>query len=278
MNQFLKLLNFEINRFSKLYIGLLMVIFFTQTLGTIFIATSFMKEVKRMDPLSDMGQAEFMDAYWRFEMNQMTYSLPFLAPILVGITALMFYLFFIWYRDWFAKNTFIYRLFTLPTARMNVYFAKLATIMLSVLGLVAFQLVLLVVHRQVVSWIIPKPYRIDHTIAETVTVNEVLRVIMPVESFSFIVYYLLGLAFVVVIFTAILLERSFRLKGIIAGFIYVGLAITIFLLPQPAVYLITGKNYLYPEEIIAVQAVLWIIIMVISLLLSRFLINKKVTV
>ena len=37
---------------------------------------------------------------------------------------LIIYVFFIWYRDWFGKNTFIYRLFMLPTARINVYLQR----------------------------------------------------------------------------------------------------------------------------------------------------------
>ena len=37
---------------------------------------------------------------------------------------LIIYVFFIWYRDWLGKNTFIYRLLMLPTARIQCLFGK----------------------------------------------------------------------------------------------------------------------------------------------------------
>ena len=59
------------------------------------------------------------------------------ARLPLCIVALIFYCFIIWYRDWFGKNTFAYRLLMLPTSRLNLYIAKATTILLFILGLLA---------------------------------------------------------------------------------------------------------------------------------------------
>ena len=80
------------------------------------------------------------------------------------VVVLIIYVFFIWYRDWLGKNTFSYRLFMLPTARIHVYLAKATTILLFVLGLVALQLLLLPVESQVLQWMVPNEFRTDLSI------------------------------------------------------------------------------------------------------------------
>src|SRR5690625_1417433 len=90
-----------------------------------------------------MTELEFIEMYTTFSMMDVAHSLWIMVTIAIGVAAILFYIFFIWYRDWFARNTFIYRLRMLPTSRMNIFFTKVATIMLTVFGLVAFQLLLL---------------------------------------------------------------------------------------------------------------------------------------
>ena len=47
-----------------------------------------------------------------------------MGPIALCVVVLIIYVFFIWYRDWLGKNTFIYRLLMLPTARIQCLFSK----------------------------------------------------------------------------------------------------------------------------------------------------------
>ena len=90
-----------------------------------------------------MPKDEFIEHYGKMSFLNFSQSAWFLGPIAVCGVTLIIYVFFIWYRDWFGKNTFSYRLLMLPTARINVYLAKATTILLYVLGLVALQLLLL---------------------------------------------------------------------------------------------------------------------------------------
>ena len=143
---------------------------------------------------------------------------------------LMIYVFFIWYRDWFGKNTFSYRLLMLPTARINIYLAKATTILLYVLGLVALQLLLLPVEGQVLQWMVPSEFRTDLSINEITNFQD-LRIFFPNTFIEFILYYGGGMAAVFIVFTAILFERSFRIKGIIYGVLYCAASLLSFFAP-----------------------------------------------
>src|SRR5690625_5018633 len=129
-------------------------------IGVIFISRQYLKYIE-MDLQVGVSQAEVLEMYGKFSLGEVVLSMSFLVPIALSVAAIAFYIFFIWYRDWLGKNTFIYRLLMLPTSRMNVFFAKLMTIMTSVLGLVTMQLIFLHVYKVIIKWIIPQVYRQD---------------------------------------------------------------------------------------------------------------------
>lgn len=278
MKNFLKLLNFELNRFMKLFIILLITIAVIQIAGTIILASSYMKRANNAVIQGGMTQHEFIEMYSTFSMMDVIHSLWFMGPIAIGVTALLFYVFFIWYRDWFARNTFIYRLLMLPTSRMNIFFSKATTIMLTVLALVAYQIILLNIEMTITKWIVPKVYRQDLRSVDLVAGSEYLSIVLPRGLAEFVIAYGLGLGFIVVIFTVILFERSYRLKGIIIGLLYAFIAFVLFGLPISLQILLFGNIYLYPMEVLIVQIVMWAIIVGVSLIISRYLLKNKVTV
>jgi hypothetical protein len=163
---------------------------------------------------------QFITERGLMSMFQVTASLWFLGPIALCIAALIFYTFFIWYRDWFAKNTFIYRLLMLPTARINIYLAKATSIFLLVLGLVALQLLLIPLLSTILKWIVPVDLRLDMSVTELIDSFFYLQIILPQSFVEFLIYYGIGFMVVFIVFTAILFERSFRLKGILLGGVY----------------------------------------------------------
>ncbi|MEI3612111.1 hypothetical protein [Pseudogracilibacillus sp. SO30301A] len=276
MKNFFKLLNFELNRFMKLFIILLVTIAVIQIIGTIILARSYMMQANQAVLQGGMSQQEFIDMYSPFSMIHVIYSLWFMGPIAIGVAALMFYVFFIWYRDWFARNTFIYRLLMLPTSRMNIFFSKATTIMLTVLAMVAYQVILLNIEKTIVKWLVPKVYRQDLRVVDLTVGSEYLSKVLPQGIVEFLIAYGLGLGFIVVIFTVILFERSYRIKGIIFGLLYAFIAFVLFVLPLSLQ--LFGCIYLYPMETLIVQIVMWIIIVGASLILSRYLLKNKVTV
>lgn len=278
MNNFIKLFNFELNRFVKLYISMLVIVFVVQ-LGTVILgATSYMVLVKDVTKGGRVTPEQFLTEYWPFTAVDVIFSMGFLAPIALAVVGLLFYMFFIWYRDWFAKNTFIYRLLMLPTSRMNIYFAKLATIMLTVLGMVAMQIIYLKIYEQVIKWIVPVVYRKDMHLTAVVESTEYLNVFIPSYVSTFFIAYALGLAFVIVIFTAILFERSFKLIGSIVGVIYVALAFGLFIAPYIVQFVFFDTFYFYVDEMFYIQTFITAVIIGVSLYVSHYLLNNKVTV
>src|SRR5699024_9563155 len=98
MKKYLNLLNFELNRFMKLYIVLLLAIFVIQIIGTIVSANSYMMQANIAVFQGGVTQQEFIEMYSAFSMMDIVHSIWFMGSISIGVAALLFYLFFIWYR------------------------------------------------------------------------------------------------------------------------------------------------------------------------------------
>lgn len=275
MKDFIKLLNFELGRFFKIYLALAALTIVLQIAGTVKISKHFLESFEMVIRVEGISIDEFLNQYGAFSLHQVINSGWFNFPIMLAIAALIFYCFLIWYRDWFGKNTFIYRLLMLPTARINIYLSKAISIFLMVLGLVALQIILLQVEGSIVKWLVPANLRIDFTTLELIesTVGQYhLGLIIPLSLIQFLVHYGVGFMLVFVLFTAILFERSYRLKGILYGGVYAVISIGVFFLPA-----MIGIE-LYPEEWFFLELFLGIVVTVTSIWLGNYLLNKKVTV
>lgn len=280
MKSYLKLVNFELDRFIKVYFVLVGVTIISQIIGTVITANHFMGNFEEAIYIEGLTTEQFLEQYGKFGLINLLGTGWFFYPIVFAAAVLIIYCLFIWYRDWFGKNTFIYRLLMLPTARINVFLSKATAIFMMVLGLSALQLILFKVTGKILQWLIPANLRIDMPIMELVVSgygNHHLGLLFPTSFIEFLIYYGVGFSAVLVLFTAILFERSYRLKGAIFGVLYAVAAVTIFLLPEILI-IIFERNFLYPMEMFLVYVALWTIITVFSLWLSNYLINKKVTV
>ncbi|MDY0395235.1 hypothetical protein ACFSMW_12650 [Virgibacillus halophilus] len=278
MKNYLKLVSFEINRFLKIYIGLAALTVVVQFLVVLLHTQSYMKLVR-----DAMSNGRFsMDSFLKGEgpgpismIDIMDGS--YVIPIVICIAGLLIYSFLIWYRDWFGKNTFIYRLLMLPTERINIYLAKATAIFMMVLGLVALQLILLPVESKMLQLMVPIDFRRDMPINGMMAGFGKMNILFPVTFMDFFVHYGIGFMTVFVLFTSILLERCYRLKGMVFGAIYFILAMAVFLLP---VFFerYTVISYFYPLEIFIIQLCLGLFITGISILLSHYLLQRKIRV
>lgn len=277
MKHYLQLVNFEINRFMKLYLLLAIFVGVVQTATVIFEASSYMQIVKSRVSRG-MTPEQFINENWRFSLAEVVYTNGFMFPIIIAIAGLVFYMFFIWYRDWYARNPFVYRLLTLPTDRMNVYFAKLTTIMLTVFGMLAFQIIMLGFYRQLVEWIVPVVYRENLSIGLIVNSSIYLRMLIPNSFPEFITIYINGLVVVIVAFTIVLMERSYKWIGLVLGIVYAAVALILYALPTIIQYAIYNNSYLYYAELYWLEMGILALIVVVSLVISNYLIKRKVTV
>lgn len=278
MRSYFNLLAFELNRFIKIFMTILVIIFLVQVMTVVFQALSYVSLIKSTVNSDHLSPEQFLQEYWSFSLVDVTLSLGFIGPILLGFFTILFYMFFIWYRDWYARNTFIYRLLMLPTSRMTIYFAKLTTILLTLLAMVSFQLIYLVVYQKIVKWMVPLVYRTDLPLALLIESSEYLKFFIPSNLSDFLIVYGLGSSFIIVVFTAILFERSYQFVGKAISIVYFLLALGIFVLPVASQLILFEYFYLYTNELFYVQMAITMFITFLSLMVSRYLLNKKISV
>lgn len=277
MKNYVKLFNFEMGRFLKGYLALVGITVVVQVLGVVIASRSYTNKINKYVYHEGMAIDEFLSQFGDMSMYAIIHSLWIQGPILFCISVLLIYTLLIWYRDWFGKNTFIYRLLMLPTERINIFFAKLTTIMVMVLSLVALQIMLLPVLNKVMSSLVPEAYFMNLSFKEMISGFDVLTILFPFSFSDFMIHYGLGLLAVTLLFTAILFERSFRLKGIVYGILYIALSLLILFSPVIMIA-ITETSYLYPLELFYLELILCVLVFIMSILTSRFLLNKKITV
>jgi hypothetical protein len=276
MNRFLKLVNFEFNRFYKFYLVLIGTTILLQFFGVIYESIVYVKRVNKLMYEDLMPKSEFIQQVGTMSFFNISRTPWFMGPIVLCGVILLIYVFFIWYRDWLGKNTFSYRLLMLPTARINIYFAKAITILIFLLGLIALQLLLIPIESQILQWMVPDDFRTDLSINE-ITNAYYLSILFPKTITEFILYYGGGLAVVLIIFTAILFERSYRLKGVFYGILYCAISILIFLSPILVnEYML--NNYFYPLELFIMVLVTGLIVITGAIRTGNFLMNKKIRV
>ncbi|MBY0098759.1 hypothetical protein [Mesobacillus maritimus] len=277
MKKYLQLVNFEFNRIVKLFTVLLGITFVAQMIGVVVQSRSYLNLANEKMYKEMMPQAEFLESFGQMSFLQIAKSSWFFGPIALCVAGVAFYIFFIWYRDWIGKNTFIYRLLMLPTSRLNIFFAKITTILLMTFGFVAVQLIMIPIEIMVLKAMVPNEFRLDLGVMEVVTSIPELTLIFPSSIMEFIFNYGLGLLAVSVLFTGILFERSYKWKGILAGLLYGALAVVVLLLPL-LLHEFVLNNFFYPIELLVLEIIMGLLVLSASIWVSGFLLKKKVTV
>ncbi|MGE1164856.1 hypothetical protein ACQJ0Y_16525 [Peribacillus simplex] len=277
MMRYLKLVNFEINRFSKIYISLLLITLVSQFAGVIIGTKSLLNDASKIMSDEKLSEAAYISKYLGIDFTDIANTLWFIGPIALSAVALIFYIFLIWYRDWFGKNTFIYRLLMLPTSRLSIYLSKASAIFLMVLGLIAFQIIILPMENALFNSYVPESLlNMEMSTFAIAKLNSVLNLVIPGTFTQFLLSYGIGLMIMSILFTAIMFERSFRIKGIILGLVYVGISAAVFL--APVFVMESGNFYFYPNEILGLQFALGIILTGLSIWLGSWLLKNRVTV
>ncbi|WP_372660966.1 hypothetical protein [Cohnella sp.] len=276
MNHFFKLLHMEVRRFRYILAGLMGVTAIVQ-LCALFWTVS--KELKLRETL--MLRPEKTDYVFHeltFAWAMSSAQFWFLVPVFMSITVLSLYIFFIWYRDWVGRHTFVYRLLMLPTQRRNIYLAKLTAILIFMFVMLSFQLLLLIVENMVFNWIVPSEQGGSSHFADAVSANQALDMLLPHQFGQFVFNNGVGVLAVLVLFTSILLERSYRRIGILYGILYAAGCFAAVIVPLTTLGIENPGAYLYPGEIIAIVLVIAALLLVLSVWLGLRLLARKITV
>lgn len=277
MKNYIKLLNFEMNRIAKLLGILILFIFGIQMIGTIYLSTDYMNEANEMMLKDGYTADEVTQVIGQFSFVNVIFSVFFTGPIFIAIAFVLFYIFLVWYRDWFGKNTFAYRLLMLPTERVNIYLSKLTTIFLITLSFVSMQLILMPIEMQIIKWIVSEQFRVDLKIAEVFSYSIDTGVLYPPTFFEFALNYGIGIVCVAVIFTAILFERSYRFKGILFGIVY-GIISGIIIISPVIFNKYLLNHYFYTDEIIILIIISTVIVLALSIAIAHYLLRNKIRI
>ena len=276
MNKYMKLVRFELDRFWNFYLVLIGITVVLQLTGAILLSKKYIAQANQIMYENALSPAQFLEQYNSIPLyEQIISSWWIVGPVMICVVTLVIYVFFIWYRDWLGKNTFIYRLLMLPTTRMNLYFSKITTIMLMVFGLVAVQIVLLIIENQIIQSIVPADLRLDSSIWEFPR-YEWLSILIPRTFTEWMIYYSIGFMAVCVVFTAVLFERSFRWKGIILAIIYTVLSALVFISPFFVHYSLDG--YFYFAELLALEILAGLIVTAGAMGTGNYLLKNKIRV
>ncbi|MFB9278648.1 hypothetical protein [Cohnella cellulosilytica] len=277
MKNYLKLLHIEIHRFRYILFALLGLTALVQLCAIAFNAAWEIDARNAYVLQTGMASETFYGpmTYTRAVQNTQFW---FAVPVGLSIAVLAIYAFLIWYRDWFGRSTFAYRLLALPSERRNIYFAKLTAILTFVFVMVGFQLLLMPIGRAVFAMIAPADQLQHSAIADAIFANQAFKILLPRSFADFFVHYGLGAISLLVAFAAVLLERSYRLLGIVYGLAYAAVCAVLMIYPTLALGAEYSVGYLYTEEVYAIQIAVDALVAVVSVWLGLYLLKKKVAV
>ncbi|CAI6031768.1 hypothetical protein [Cohnella sp. JJ-181] len=261
MSQYFKLLALEVRRFRYVLAGIMV---YTLIVECVAVALDINNHSRLFEWNND-SRHSFAEV---IRNTQSGFQLAIVIPVAV----LLAYALLIWYRDWFGRHPFIYRQMTIPGGRAPLYFSKLTAILLFVFSMVAWQLVLMSVLRIEYVWLTPDAMQEAVDFTEAMTSNEVFNTFLLPPSFkAFALNYGLGILLILILFTGVLMERSYRIMGIVAGLIYAALNVTLLILPT------TFGLYLYSSEIWAICLIVFGLEVAAALWISLILVSKKVS-
>lgn len=218
------------------------------------------------------------DALGPFSFDRVLNSGWIASPIVIGVTSIGLYALFTWYREWFGKNTFAYRLFMLPVPRMQVFFSKLVTIYIGIYSLIAVQMLSVFAGYQLTQWLIPDAVMDPNPLIHLIQTNFLFAYLFPVDTSLYFTINLIGLTGILVVFTIILLERSYALKGFGLGLMYAGFVIVLGILPHFIGEFAGNRYLLFYSELMIITYILLALASIGSIIWSRHLINRKITI
>jgi hypothetical protein len=270
----LKLIHFEIHRFRHILFGLMGLTALVQIGATVLFAIG--ERVERLSEYENQaivpGPVSVLEP---LANNRGLYGFP----VLICIVTLLLYVFLSWYREWFGKSTLIYRLLMLPMPRRNIYLAKLAALLVFIGSLLALQLVLLLAIRAVFNAIVPDEYLVFAGLADMINTSAVFQILLPLSLEFFVLFYGMGITCVLVLFTAVLLERGRRPRGTFLAAAYVaGMAVLLLgTIVARASSLHEWLN-LYAYEFTWILAGIWMVAAAFAVWLGFRALNRTVSV
>lgn len=274
MNKILTLYNIEFKRIYKLYLALIGILFIGNIGGVVKSLYDSIKKISTENNLPMNMEVLKTSIGYDFVNSFTVNDIYIYGTIALGIAVLicLLYSIIIWYRDYYSRSKTIYTLLSLPQQRFNIYLSKLITIVVMIYGIIVLQFLFWYIDLNIVKILaeIKSPGFVN--VFKTMMHSTEMPNIVSANLVEFLMVDVVGVILAVtVIFTAVLIERSIKKVGIICGITYIALSIFAY------IYLIILSRTLLLNLLI-VHIACYIFLFSISLIISYYLINKKISV
>ena len=278
LKSFVHLTSFEVNRLFKFLVSIMSLTVLANLIGFTLVPWQYTSDINQYMVQENATATQALDIFSPFTLSRVTHSFWVMGPVALGVIAFLFYSFFIWYREWFGRNTFAYRLLMLPVSRMQLFFSKLLTIFIGIFSLVSIKLISLYIGHHIALAIVPEEFTTNLSFLHMLSEQFTFYYVLPIESSFFFPSIGLGLVFLIVLFTIILMERSFAIKGIVMGAAYGTGALLLVVFPFFLGDLFSNYYLLYDSELLLIEVTILLIISIVSIGISRHLLKHKITI
>ena len=274
MNNILTLYDMEFKRIYKIYftlIGLLFTSNIGATLYKIFFITRRTVDNEgnliTMHTLKSSEGLEYINTYIVGDLGSMTKMAMAFAVLLCLLYSLV-----IWYRDYFSKSKTIATLLMLPQKRFNIYISKFLTVIMMIFGIIASQFLFWFIDLVIIKIILNVNTEGFLNVFKTMLVQQnMISNLVFNQPIDFMMVDILGVIIAVtVLFTGVIIERSFRKIGVVLGSIYVVASIGIYIY-------VTVSYCIYSDILLKAHLLYYILMFIVSILISINLLNKRVS-
>lgn len=190
--------------------------------------------------------------------------LIFAAIILACIT------FYLWYKEWFGYSKRIYMLLSLKGQRFSIFLSKLLVIVVSFFIFYGVVLLNLAIGGLLMNIILPEGIVANNLIQGALAQSNYIGMILPLTLGDFLYKMLFIILMFNLISVFVLADRSKRILGLIFALIY-GIA-------NVVIFVYTKTLFLFVDERFFVDWGFVVVATVLSMGISAWLLNKKVSI
>lgn len=278
MVKFIRLINFEMNRLIKFLLPatLLMIIF--EIIGTFSAVNNYNNWANDLLMEQPDNLNNVIQNLGSFSFHNVTNNGFFNIGILIIVILFIFYSFFTWYRDWLGKNTFAYRLLMLPMNRLSIFFSKAIVFVIAGLFFYGLQYILFLIIPTLVEATITNQFLLDMNIYDYFSENNFFSLLFPNTVTEFLAIYGFAFGALLALFTGIIMERSYNWKGLIFGLLYFVAYFFLYSFISLLPYFFPLSITMPPSPIFIWQQIYIVSTLIISTLLSGYLLNQKIKI
>lgn len=267
--KFLTLVEIEIKKILPWLVTLL--IGFTVVSGGLFYRTISLFKKDIMSALLSGTVEEYVQA-----KGQLTLAKVFdgssMIPLIFIFAAIMLVClaFYLWYKEWIGYSKRIYMLLSLKGQRFSIFLSKLLVILGSMFIFYGVVLLNLGLGSFLMHTLLPDGIVAPHLIQGTLLQSDYIGMILPLTLGDFLYKTLFVILMFNLISLFVLADRSKRIFGLIFGTIY-GLA-------NVALFVYTKTLFLFVDERFFINWGFVIATGALSMGISAWLLNKKVSI